>query len=440
VTHRSRVSTLIAAAVVVLCQLSMAPATAAPEPGPDRALFGGVQNLMAKESSLGRTLDLVRVYSVWKDGPPPVPPVVSTIMSGGDRTVLLSASIPWHGWAAQAKKLNNDGNAGNDVPEPYCATKPTIPGSSTPSGKTWFGAVATGDYDDRLRTWLQRFSDLASQTPAAYISFQHEADRLGDVAKDEYQQCVGTPAEYRAAWNRIRLIAEGVRGPGGEDLTRRSAGRLVLVPIYTTWGFWHTETNRVLIRPVTGEPNGTTDADKTLESARVTPWVPASEDYDVLAADTFNYSGTPAGGGVPVRVQVDDPATATKEADKWRSLRVLVRPVVIWADHHATMPNGSVRPLMLAEYGSVPDPTRPDRRPQWIADACRFLSDPVNARFHAASYFDVNQMRLTTWNWTKLSSGAWSAASTPTGTDTRSVAALAEMGASARFSGSTNPC
>ena len=95
---------------------------------------------------------------------------------------------------------------------------------------------------------------------------------------------------------------------------------------------------------------------------------------------------------------------------------------------------------MLAEYGSVPDPTRPDRRPQWIADACRFFSEPANARFHAASYFDVNQMRLSTWRWTRQSTGTWTAAATPTGTDTRSVAALAAMGGSARFSGSTNPC
>ena len=427
-TRRSSATTLLAALVVVLCQLSMAPAIAAPEPGPDRALFGGVQNLMAKESSLGRQLDLVRVYSVWQNGPPAIPPAVSSIMAGGTRTVLLSASIPWHGWEAQGHRLNNDGDPGNDVAMPYCATKP-------PSGRTWFGAVAAGEYDGRLRTWLQSFANLASATPAAYISFQHEADRLSDPAKDEYQACVGTPAEYRAAWARIRSVAEGTVG-GGPDLTRAGGGKLVLVPIYTTWGFWHTPSNRVLIQQTTGEPN---TADTTLATARATPWVPAAADYDVLAADTFNYSGSPAGGGIPTRVKVDDPATAVKESDQWRSLRVAVRPFVVWADHHADLPNGNVRPLMLAEYGSVPDPTRPDRRPQWIADACRFFTDPENARFHAASYFDVNQMRLSTWQWTKQSTGAWSA-STPTGTDTRSVAALASMGASARFSGSTNPC
>ena len=225
-------------------------------------------------------------------------------------------------------------------------------------------------------------------------------------------------------------------GPGTTDLTQRASGKLVLVPIYTTWGFWHTESNRVLIKQTTGEPNTT---DTTLASGRVTPWVPAAEDYDILAVDTFNYSGSPAGGGIPTRMKVDDPATTVKEADQWRSLRVAVRPVVVWANHHAAKPGGGVRPLMLAEYGSVPDPTRPDRRAQWITDACNFLSEPVNSRFVAASYFDVNQMRLNTWNWSKQSTGTWSA-STVSGTDTRSVAALASMGASDRFSASANPC
>ena len=179
---RSRASLVIAVAVVVLCQLFLTPAAAAPEPGPARALFGGVQNLQAKEGSLGRQLDLVRVYSVWQNGPPAIPPTVSTLMAGGTRTVLLSASIPWHGWHAQGQKLNNDANPGNDVPMPYCATKPTVPGTTNPSGKTWFAAVATGDYDARLRQWLQAYSDMATEQPAAYISFQHEADRLGDVA------------------------------------------------------------------------------------------------------------------------------------------------------------------------------------------------------------------------------------------------------------------
>lgn len=439
VRHR-RSALMVAAIVLVALQVLASPATAAvPVPGPTRALFGGPLNLQAREPALGRPLDVVRIYTAWETGPPAVNTTqYRALMDGGNRTLLISASIGWISWQTQAKQRNSDADPGNDVAEPYCGTRPVVPGTTQPSGRTWFGAVASGDYDASLRRWLEQLAALASETPQLYVSFHHEADRLGDSTQSAYQACVGTPAEYQAAWHRVRLLAEGTVGTAMPDLTYRNGGVLVLTPIFTTWGFWHTTTGRALIRPATGQPiPGGSPDDLTLWSSRVSQWVPAAEDYDVLGTDVFNYSGATAGSGKPTNVKVDDPATATKEPDQWRSLQVLVQPVLRWATNFAALPGGATRPLILAEYGSVPDPVRPTRRAAWLTDACRFLSAPDQARIIGALYFDVNQMRLTTWQWSKVGPGRWTAVGTPAGTDDAAVTALRGTGGSPRFGGTT---
>ncbi|MEJ7585885.1 MAG: hypothetical protein WKF43_17785, partial [Acidimicrobiales bacterium] len=60
------------------------------------------------------------------------------------------------------------------------------------------------------------------------------------------------------------------------------------------------------------------------------------------------------------------------------------------------------------------------------------------SRFIVADYFDTNQMRLTTWNWTKQPNGSWRA-SGPTGSDTVAIQALAAVGRAPRFGG-TGAC
>jgi len=428
----------------VLTQLLSSPAFAAvPEPGPGRALWGGTTGLQARESALGRPLDVVRIYSQWETGPPQVSTAdLRPIVTGGRRTLMYSSTINWGSWRREARARNSDGDPNNNVAEPYCKTRPVVPGTTRPSGKSWFAAVATGDYDAALRRWLEQLAALSSETPALYVSFQHEADRLSDGQHSEYQPCVGTPAEYRAAWRRLRMVAEGSVGTPKPNLLRRGGGHLVLVAIYTDWGFWHTANNpgtkpRALVDVSTGQPlpGGSAD-DQSLHSARVTAWQPAAQDYDIAAIDVYNFSGS--AGPNPNRVAVDDPATPVKESDQWLSLPVLLQPFMRWATNWAARPDGSKRPLMLAEYGSVPDPTRPGRRAAWFGDACRFLSAPAQARFHGAVYFDVAQWGLTTWRWQKTD-GRWSAVGGPTGPDTRSIAAMGQLGRSTRFGG-TNPC
>jgi hypothetical protein len=428
---------------LVLTQVLASPAVAAPEPGPGRALWGGNPGVQAREPSLGRPLDIVRVYSQWTAGPPQVDTARWEPLVTAERrsTLLVSSAFPFDSWRNEARALNGDGNPANDVPEPYCKTRPVVPGTAQPSGKTWFGAIAAGHYDASLRRWLEQLAALAANTPALYVSLHHEADRLSDGGLTAYQKCLGVPAEYRAAWQRVRLVASGAVGTPKPNLLRRAGGKLVLVVVHTGWGYWHTpgSPSRALVNPSTGQPvPGQSADDQSLRTARVTLWTPAAVDYDVLATDVYNFSGAPLGPN-PREVAVDDPATTVRETDQWYSLEVLVRPFARWATNFGALPGGSVRPLMIAEYGSVADPTRPDRRAAWLGAACRFLSAPAQARFQGAMYFDTDMWRLNTWTWRKQASGRWSAVGTPTGVDTRSVAAMAGIGRATRFGG-TSAC
>ncbi len=442
---RGRSTTVILVALVVLTATARPASAAPPVPGPQRALFGGPLNLQAREPALGRRLDVVRIYTVWETGPTLDRAALASLTAGGARTLLISTSIPWDRWRDTATARNRDGDPGNDLPVPWCKTRPVVPGTATPSGKTWFQAVADGDYDAALRSWLEQVEGLAADVPEIYVTFQHEPDRLSDnPINGRYQRCAGTAAEYRAAWMRLRAVGDGTTPAGGPDLDAGQGGHLRWVPIFTTWGFWHTAGDdgspvRALVNQSTGQPPAdATGDDLTLASGRATRWLPPAAGYDLLGTDVFNYSGSTAGGGGPRHLQVDDATTSAKEPDRWRSLEILTRPVVRWATYNAQTPTGGVRPLVLAEYGSLPDPTRPYRRAAWLGAGCRFLSSVANTRFVVANYFDVNQMRLVGWNWTKAADGSWSATA-PTGDDGPSIRALAAVGSAPRFGG-TGAC
>ena len=442
-TRRRGLVLLVAAALTIA---AASPAGAVPPvPGPDRILFGGTLGLQAREAELGRKLDVVRVYNPWTTGPTLNQAAFAPLTAGGTRTLLVSTSIDWPSWKSTAEARNRDADPNNNLPVPWCRYAPVVPGTGTGSGKTWFGAVADGDYDTVIRSWLQRVEELATGVPEMYVTFQHEPDRLSDsLAAQQYQQCVGTPAEYRAAWARFRAVADGVTPAGGTDLDAGQGGHLRWVPVFTTWGTWHTtatstEPERALINPWTGQPKlGATGDDLTLRSSRATAWLPDPARYDWVGADVFNYSGSVAGSSSPNGVRVDDPGTPDQEEDRWRELSVLVQPVMRWATYNAALPGGGERPIVLAEYGSVPDPTRPGRRATWLANACGFLTSTASSRFLIADYFDTNQMRLATWNWIRQPDGSWKTTSL-TGSDTSSVQALATAGRAARFGG-TGAC
>jgi hypothetical protein len=235
-------------------------------------------------------------------------------------------------------------------------------------------------------------------------------------------------------------LAKGTAGGvvTGVDWTTTTTGALRFIPIFTGWGVWHTGgaygPERALVNPDTGLalPNAPAD-EANLLKARISEWLPPAGTYSMVAVDVFNLSGSPAGVSAPKNVKIDDPATTTRETEQWRSLQTLLMPMNRWTDNWARSPSGARSDIFVAEYGSVPDPTRPTRKPTWIADACRYLSSPAAAQTLAASYFDVNEVRLTNWSWTKVGT-SWTAGLATT-TDSASVTKLAGMGASTRFGG-----
>ena len=132
-----RLRSLVTVLALMLMTVLSSPAGAAvPEPGPGRALWGGNLPLQAREASLGRALDTVRVYSQWVvTGPPQVDTARwQPLMSDGRRTLLASSGIPWDNWRNEARTRNSDANPDNNVPEPYCKVRPVVPGTTRPSG------------------------------------------------------------------------------------------------------------------------------------------------------------------------------------------------------------------------------------------------------------------------------------------------------------------
>ncbi len=427
-----RRSLLAAVAASVTVGLSAPAAFAAPEPSDQSVVVGGTLEAMNKERTIGATLEAVRVYRTWSNTTPSGLPSLTesteasklaSYMGAGKRTLMYSAGVPWHSWMAEAKRLNGDGDPTNNVADPYCKWKPKV------ATKSWFKSYADGDYDAELRTWLRQFNDLAASVPEIYLSILPEADRLdASPAAAKYQRCVGTAADVRAAWQRMVNIAGG-RVVGGASLNAmdRTGGKIRWVPVMTDWAFTHTSgatsPERELVNFRTGlPPANATGADATLTSSRATPWMPPVGTYDYAGIDVFNFSGAIAGITVPTRIKVDDPATAVLEEDRWRSLDVITRAVLLWARHNAPMPDGQAAPIYIAELGSVPDPTRPGRRAAWLDEGCRFVAQ--EPRIRAVLYFDANTMRLNTWNWKKRSDGGWDATAPATGVDTVSAQAL----------------
>jgi len=440
------VARCLAIAVVLVMAATPDVAGATAVPGPGRILLGGTQQLKGKEASVGRALDVVRTYTKWENGPTINTSTVGAFTAGGARTVFISSTFAWYDWRATATRVNSDADPNNNVPTPYCQFTPKVPGTSTPSGKTWFRAIADGDYDTQFRGWLQQVHNLTNQVPEGYVTLQHEPDRLTkDAGTRSYMTCLGGPADFKAAWTRMYQLASGAVG-GGTDLLNAPTGRIRLVPVMTGWGFWHTPgipggaAEKALINPDTGAPlPWTTGDDRTLRSARVTEWQPNAGEYNHLGVDVFNLSGSPAGAAFPTSVKVDDPATPAKENSQWRELSILLSPVMRWADQFAQTPTGGRRTLYLAEYGSVGDPTRPQRRSQWLGTACSYLSSPAASHILGANYFDTNEVQLSLWNWTKTGAGAWNARQPSLGPDSTTLATMNAMARSTRFGG-TQPC
>src|SRR5687768_14238259 len=117
-----RAVSLAAFAAIALGALAGQASATVPPPSGERILVGGTEQTISKEPALGRPLDVVRTYATWSPTSLPVLdlPRLRGLTGGGQRSLFLSAVIPWLAWKAEADVANGDGNPANDLPVPYC--------------------------------------------------------------------------------------------------------------------------------------------------------------------------------------------------------------------------------------------------------------------------------------------------------------------------------
>jgi hypothetical protein len=274
-------------------------------------LVGGTEAMVSQEGTLGRPLDVVRVYATWS--PTSLPTLNMTqlrnLADGGRRSIFISAVIPWTSWQGKVAALPTTATASeSSVLAPNCKWRPTDPNTGQVLQGSWFKAFADGAYDTRLRTWLSQVDSLGSPSNPVFLSLMPEADRL-DASKESaaYKQCVGTPEEFQAGWARAHQVAAGAVGGTSLNLSDGTGGHLVWVPVFTDYAFTTTEGYsgpvRNLVEFKTGlPPAGAPEDQRTLKIARATPWIPPSGTWDHVGIDVFNFSGAVAGGERPTRI------------------------------------------------------------------------------------------------------------------------------------------
>lgn len=140
-------------------------------------------------------------------------------------------------------------------------------------------------------------------------------------------QGFGTPAEFVAAWQHYASVFES-----------RGAGNVAWTWTMTPASF--------------GSQTVGAGADA---------FYPGDDVVDWLALDAYNWFGCKAG-----------------KPTAWRSLATIIDPFRAWSSGHG-------KPLMLAEWGSVEDPSQPMRKGNWLRGAIDELRD--RPEFKAAVYF-----------------------------------------------------
>jgi hypothetical protein len=231
------------------------------------ALFGGTSPLLAEQGALGRKLAIVRLY--YMVGQKFTTPKVGQIMSSGG-TVLASLDIP-HG-----------------------------------HGITYASIVA-GRQDTQIRAWLTEVEQdaVAHNIPAAYVSFEHEANTTAN-------QVLGTPAQFQAAWKHIHQLAARAH------LNAGNGGRLRWAMILMHTAYF----------PASMRPHW------SLRLGFASQYFPGTGNVDVIAADGYNRGGCRShDGGRPTE------ATVTPGS--------LFDPVLTFARTHGGLP------VFIAEWGSA---------------------------------------------------------------------------------------
>ena len=188
------------------------------------ALFGGTVPLLAEQGHLGRKLAIVRIYDMI--GQKFNTPKVDQVMSAGG-TVLASLDIP-HG-----------------------------------HGIT-YASIAAGRQDTQIRAWLTEAEQeaVAHNISAVYVSFEHEANTTAN-------HVLGTPAQFKAAWNHMHRIATQAH------LNAGTGGRLRWAMILMHTAYF----------PASMRPHW------SLRLGFASQYFPGAGNVDVIAADGYNRGG-----------------------------------------------------------------------------------------------------------------------------------------------------
>jgi hypothetical protein len=173
---------------------------------------------------------------------------------------------------------------------------------------------------------MQRQANQIKQFGAlVYVVFNHEPDAQTSAP-------MGRPADFIAAWRHVidTYRAAGVRN-----------ARYVWT--LTGWAF------------TAKAGGGLTRADL---------YYPGDAYVDDIAGDTYNWN------------------TCHSRSGKWESPAQLVDPQRRFGLRHPG------KGLMLLEFGSVEDPSRPGRKARWLRDMAGLLTSPAYRQFRAALYWD----------------------------------------------------
>ncbi|MDN3352502.1 hypothetical protein [Actinomadura sp. DC4] len=186
--------------------------------------------------------------------------------------------------------------------------------------------IATARPGSPLWSDMQRQANEIKQFGAlVYVVFNHEPDARTSAP-------MGGPADFVAAWRHVvgTYRAAGVRN-----------ARFVWT--MTGWAF------------TAKAGGGLTRADQ---------YYPGDAYVDDIAADSYNWN------------------TCHSASGTWQSPSQLVDPERRFGLRHPG------KGLMLLEWGSVEDPSRPGRKAQWLRDMARLLASSPYRQFRAALYWD----------------------------------------------------
>jgi hypothetical protein len=271
------------------------------EPGPRVVELGAaagrragqtpIDALVTVETVADRQVEVLRSYAFWDSE---FPNLRQQWASDGGRTLHLSVNA-----------RREDGTV-----VPWESIASAVPGTRV---------------HDELMVWADR---IAAFDGPLRLTFHHEAD-----IEPEF----GTPAEFRAAWQRFA------------DVINDAAPDIPLVWVMTLF---------TMSRP-----------------DDVELFWPGDDYVDWIAADAFNWFG------------------CRGASEDWRSPELLLDPLINYGLLHPG------KPLMFAEIGSDEDPDDPGRKAAWLDELSELLAEDRYAAIETIVFFHNDHDDESTCDW-----------------------------------------